>query len=74
MTNTTPLKLEAGKRYIRRNGSVSGELKWHGRFLQDPYNDLVYDPRDEIVGFAVLPCGDGTFIPHPSDLMEPHNV
>ena len=68
------MKLEAGKRYRRRDGSVSGKLQQSGTLLRDPYSSYLYDPRDEIAGFAVFPLGDGDFEPHPCDLMEPHNV
>lgn len=49
------MKLEAGKRYVRRDGTISGELELYPRgWLQDPDTSLFFDPSDEEFGHLVF--------------------
>lgn len=64
------MKLEAGKRYVRRDGTVTPPLVvdlWTEGFLQDPETEFIFDSRDEELGDCVFVSEK-----NPKDLVAPY--
>ena len=64
------MKLEAGKRYVRRDGTVSNPLVFGlFGFLCDTGTLMHFDPEDKAYGWMVRPESKQT---HDHDLMAPY--
>lgn len=65
----TDMKLEVGKRYVRRNNTVTPPLRKFRPFLIDRKTLLMYDPEDEERGWMAFPVSKTE---HEHDLMKPY--